>query len=204
MHELSSARFQSASWVKRRDFVRTFQKAAVFVLLTLTFWPFYLAVFFADSLWNRRYVDVDAKRNTSKFLDIMQRGNMRRIAYMHGYVFLAACTNFRPLGFSLLAGWICRMVFLFVSVENSMTSFERSRKEEKTTWNRFKPVWTGSYRFCTQTRLEKRVIIVSIKPKTIELGLLTLTLTSNCISTTDGRSLTFDLSLGLITLQGPY
>ena len=43
MHELSSARFQSASWVKRRDFVRTFQKAAVFVLLT--FWPFDLAVF---------------------------------------------------------------------------------------------------------------------------------------------------------------
>ena len=36
MHELSSARFQSASWVKRRDFVRTFQKAAVFVLLNLT------------------------------------------------------------------------------------------------------------------------------------------------------------------------
>ena len=28
-------------------------------------WPFDLAVFFADS-WNRRYVDVDAKRNTSK------------------------------------------------------------------------------------------------------------------------------------------
>ena len=81
-----------------------------------------------------------------------------------------------------------------------MTSFERSRKEEK---NYMKPV-TGLYRFCTQTRLEKRVIIVSIKPKTIELGFLTLTLTGNCISTTDGRSLTFDLSLGLITLQGPY
>ncbi|KAI0230118.1 hypothetical protein LSAT2_019487 [Lamellibrachia satsuma] len=31
------------------------------------------------------------------------------------------------------------MVFLFVSVDNSMTSFERSRKEEKTTRNRFKP-----------------------------------------------------------------
>ena len=30
MHEISSARFQSASWVKRRDFVRTFQKATVF------------------------------------------------------------------------------------------------------------------------------------------------------------------------------
>ena len=28
MHEISSARFQSASWVKRRDFVRTFQKAS--------------------------------------------------------------------------------------------------------------------------------------------------------------------------------
>ena len=36
MHVLSSARFQSASWVKRRVFVRTFQKAAVFVLLTRT------------------------------------------------------------------------------------------------------------------------------------------------------------------------
>ena len=30
MHEHSSARFQSASRVKRRDFIRTFQKAAVF------------------------------------------------------------------------------------------------------------------------------------------------------------------------------
>ena len=39
-----------------------------------------------------------------KVLDIMQRGNMRRIAYMHGYVFPAACTKFRPLGVSLLAG----------------------------------------------------------------------------------------------------
>ena len=38
------------------------------------------------------------------------------IAYMHGYVFPAACTNFWPLGFSLLAGW------------KGMTSFERSRK----------------------------------------------------------------------------
>ena len=102
---------------------------------------------------------------------------MRRIAYMHGYVYPAVCTNFRPLGFSLLAGWKCGMVFLFVSVENSMTSFERSRKEEK------KPHETGSNRFCTQTRLEKRAIIYSIKPKTIELGRLTLTLTGNRIST---------------------
>ena len=129
---------------------------------------------------------------------------MRRIAYMHGYVFPAACTNFRPLGFSLLAGWKCGMVFLFVSVENSMTSFERSRKEEK---NYMKPVQTGLNRFCTQTRLEKRAIIViivsDIKPKTTELGLLTLTLTGNCISTTR-RCLTFDLSLGLLTLQGSY
>ena len=39
-----------------------------------------------------------------KVLDIMQRGDMRRIAYMPGYDFPAACTNFRPLGFSLLAG----------------------------------------------------------------------------------------------------
>ena len=82
-----------------------------------------------------------------------------------------------------------------------MTSFERSRKEEK---NYMKPVQTDSYRFCTQTHLGKRVIIVSIKPKTTELGLLTLTLTDNCISTIDRRSLTFDLSLGLITIQGPY
>ena len=42
---------------------------------------------------------------------------------------------------------------------------------------------TGSNRFCTQTRLEKRDIIDSIKPKTIELGRLTLTLTGNRIST---------------------
>ena len=39
-----------------------------------------------------------------KVLDIMQRGNLRRIAYMHGYVFPAAWTNIRPQGFSLLAG----------------------------------------------------------------------------------------------------
>ena len=32
-----------------------------------------------------------------KVLDIMQRCDMRRIAYMHGYVYPAACTNFRPL-----------------------------------------------------------------------------------------------------------
>ena len=69
----------------------------------------------------------------------MQRGNMRRIAYMHGYVFPAACTNFRPQGFSLLAGWKCGMVFLFVSVENSITSFECSRKEDN---NYMKPVQT--------------------------------------------------------------
>ena len=51
-----------------------------------------------------------------------------------------------------------RIVFLFVSVENSMTSFERSRKEEK------KQHETGSNRFCTQTRLVKVAIIVSINP----------------------------------------
>ena len=107
-----------------------------------------------------------------------------------------------------------------------MASFERSRKEEK---NYMKPVQTGF----TKTRLEKRAIIVSIKPKTTELGLLTLTLTCNCIIrvtnptwfvlgfTTDDRirvtnlnpnwqlnkykrSVTFDLPLGLLTLQGPY
>ena len=39
-----------------------------------------------------------------KVLDIMERCDMRRIAYMYGYVFPAACTNFRPLGFSLLVG----------------------------------------------------------------------------------------------------
>ena len=77
-----------------------------------------------------------------KCLDIMQRCDMRRIVYMHGYVYPGACTNFRPLGFSLLAGWKCGMVFLFVSVDNSMTSFERSRKEEEKnpTRNRFEPV----------------------------------------------------------------
>ena len=48
---------------------------------------------------------------------------------------------------------------------------------------RKKPHETGSNRFCTQTRLEKRDIIDSIKPKTIELGILTLTLTGNRIST---------------------
>ena len=42
---------------------------------------------------------------------------------------------------------------------------------------------TVSNRFCTQTRLEKRAIIDSIKPETIELGLLTLTLTGNRTST---------------------
>ena len=115
MHELSSARFQSASRVKRRDFVRTFQKATVFVLLTLTFWP---RGVLADSWWNRRTYVAASTRNDirRKVLDIMQRCDMRRIAYMHGYVFPAACTNFRPLGFSLLAGWKC------------VTSFERSRK----------------------------------------------------------------------------
>ena len=39
-----------------------------------------------------------------------------------------------------------------------MTSFERSRKEEKN------PHETGLNRFCTKTRLEKRAIIVSINP----------------------------------------
>ena len=58
-----------------------------------------------------------AKQHTSKkVLDIMQRCDMRLIAYMNGYVFPAGCTNFRPLGFSLLAGW------------KGVTSFERSRK----------------------------------------------------------------------------
>ena len=51
-----------------------------------------------------------------KVLDIMQWCDMRRIANMHGYVFPAACKNFRLLGFSLLDGW------------KGMTSFERSRK----------------------------------------------------------------------------
>ena len=58
----------------------------------------------------------------------MQWCDIRRIAYMHGYVFPAACTNIRPLGHDLFAGWKCGIVFLFVGVENSMTSFEHSRK----------------------------------------------------------------------------
>ena len=80
-------------------------------------------------------------------------------------------------------------------------TFQKRRKKlHETGSNRFEPVHTGS----VPRRLGKRIIIVSIKPKTTELGLLTLTLTDNCINTTDRRSLTFDLSLGLITLQGPY
>ena len=101
--------------------------------LTLTFWP----------LWKIPWLRSNVPEIDGVFgdLDLLQWCAMRRIAYMHGYVFSAANMNIRPLGFSLLAGWKCGNVFLFVSVDNSMTSFERSRKEEN---NYMKPVQTGS------------------------------------------------------------
>ena len=87
-------------------------------------WPLDLAMFMENSMTSfersrkRRCCWPWPSRNDirRKVLDIMQRCDMRRIEYMHGYVFPAGCTNFRPLEFSLLAGW------------KGVTSFERSRK----------------------------------------------------------------------------
>ena len=54
-----------------------------------------------------------------KVLDIMQRGNMRRIAYMHGYVFPA--------------------------FHDVVRTFQKRRKKlHETGSNRFEPVHTGS------------------------------------------------------------
>ena len=51
-----------AGWKGVTSFERSRKRRCLFCW----HWPFDLAVFFADTLWNRRYVDVDAKRNTSK------------------------------------------------------------------------------------------------------------------------------------------
>ena len=90
--------------------------------LTLTFWPFDLAMFMENSMTSfersrkRRWPWPSRNDIRRKVLDIMQRCNMRLIAYMHCYVLPAGCTKFRPLDFSLLAGW------------KGVTSFVRSRK----------------------------------------------------------------------------
>ena len=120
-----------------------------------------------------------------KVLDIMQRGNMRRIAYMNGYVFSRCMPELSSTRFQSASR---------VKMWNGVSFRERGKFHDvvRTFQKRRKKLHkTGLNRFCTQTRLGKRVIIVSIKPKTTELGLLTLTLTGNCISTTDRRSLTF-------------
>ena len=63
-----------------------------------------------------------------------------------------------------------------MSVENSITSFERSRKEEK---NYMK----GSNRFCAQTRLEKRTIIVITEPSLSSDIIRVINPNLNCIPT---------------------
>ena len=185
MHELSSARFQSASRVKRHDFIRTFQKATVFVLLTLTltFWP---RGVLADSWWNRRYVDVDAKRNTSK--GSRYNATMRYASYsLHARLRLSRCMHeLSSARFQSASRVKMRDGVSFREREkfhDVVRTFQKRRKKN--------PHKTGSNRFCTQTRLEKRAIIVSIKPKTIELGRLTLTLTGNRITTKGRWPLTF-------------
>ena len=172
MHEHSSARFQSASWVKRRDIVRTFQKATVFCFLTLTFWP---RGVLADSWWNRRYVGVDAKRHMSK--SSLYNVMMQYASYsLHARLRFSRCMHehssarFQSTSrVKMRDGVSFRERGIFHDV---VRTFQKRRK------NYMKPVQTGA-----QTRLEKRAIIVSSKPKTTVLWLLTLTLTSNLIST---------------------
>ena len=182
MHELSSARFQSASWVKRCNFVRTFQKAAVFVGDLLTFWS---RGVLADSYHYMQYVGVDAKRHTSK--SSRYNAMIRYASYsLHARLRFSRCMNEHSTAIFQSASR--------VKMRDRVSFRERGKFHDVVrTFQKKKLYETGSNRFCTQTRLEKRAIIVSIKPKTIELGLLTLTLTptGNWISTKGRWPMTF-------------
>ena len=132
-----------------------------------------------------RYVDVDAKRNTSKG---SRYNATRRYAShsLHARLHFPRCmhelSSARFQSASRVNMWDGVSFRERGKFHDVVRTFQKRRKKLHE---------TGLNRFCTQTRLGKRVIIVSIKPKTTELGLLTLTLTGNCISTTDRRSLTF-------------
>ena len=127
------------------------------------------------------YLDLDAKRHTSK--SYRYNATMRYASYsLHARLRFSHCTyEFSSARFQSASR---------VKMRDRVSFRERGKFHDvvRTFQKRRKKLHeTGSNWFCTQTRLEKRAIIVSMKPKRhchqTEIGLLTLTLTGNCIST---------------------